>query len=590
MNTLLKPISLGIPSLLFTLSLLSFNASGDELCYSVYNIQQDLNLTMNYGATEQRQTINVDIDLHVKELAMSPAQVTYFNALGVDAVRSFIFLAQANNPKTIPVATNTNHRYQHPFMVIVNANSGELISIKSTEDDNAALNEYRSFYDLFQYSKNKGEYHYQNGNGRYTASIDTQAGQLIKTNLGYTKKGNNASMVSIEKHFLNILLDQKGGECFYQKSHGKEHFKTVLSPNAFVAGNASVTVTAQPSNALPASHVFYSLTDNLLAWPSYKKAVVMSAEQALDKIPNFLVGLAATLDDKDQFIAMMLQQQALWPYLAEHIQTGQLSDKLSLTLFWALDKINTMGSVHALVNLTTSDLTTRDQFRAVLALSSTSAPFNQNDIALLTSQFSSFGYNEQIQTNELMYMRMLGAMASRRHVTDPAHSMEIKQFLYSQVDSFDPKVNAAVISAIGNLKDSIDSEGESILISSLAADSEQVRVSASSAFKRVPYKPEHGEQFIDRLGNEPSNKVRKNLIIALGRASHSEITVKQKLIAELDNPVLDQNALTSLKKVGFTFANEDITVLENKLRNEPNRVNQRLLASLILKHRSQQER
>ncbi|MBL1261116.1 MAG: hypothetical protein COB33_011350 [Thiotrichaceae bacterium] len=576
-----KSIKSVIPSFFLSLSLISFNASGDDLCYSVYDIHQNLNLTVNFGEKVQRQKVEIDLNLHVRELAVSQQQADDYLALKIDRVRIFLFLAEPN-----AVMTNNDHRYQHPFIVVVNASSGELISLKSTENDAAAINEYKSFYDLFQYSQNDGEYHYQNGNGRYLASINTQAGRLIKTNLGYADEGSNAAMISIEDHFLNILLDPKGEECFYQKSHGEEHFKTVISSNAYVAGDASVSVTATSSNALPATHVFYSLTDDLTEWPDYQKTVVISPEDAFSKIPSFLAALTASLNDNDQFIITMLQQKELWKYLAENIQSNSISNELSLTLFWALDKINTTASVHALVNLTSGELTARDQFRAVLALSSTSAPFDQNSIALLTAQLSSFGHSENIGSVELMYIRLLGATASRRNITDPAQSIEIKQFLYAQVDSFNPQVNAAIISAIGNLKDSIDSEGEDILLRSLSANSEQIRVSASSAFNRVPYKPEHGIQFINRLDNEHSNKVRKNLIDALGSASNTETSVKQKLISELNNPALDQNALTSLKKVDFILDHEDIIVLEDKLRNEPNRVNQRLLASLILKHRS----
>jgi len=585
-----KPIQYVMPLFFLLLSLITFNTRANDLCYSVYNVQQDLSLSINYGGKIQHQNSRVELNLHVRELTVSHQQAEYYHALKIDNVRLFLFLAQANNVQTNQLALKQDDRYQHPFIVVIDANNGELISLKSTENDTATINEYKSFYDLFQYSKEKGEYHYRNGNGRYLAAIDTQDGHLIKTNLGYADEGINASMMNIEDHFLNIQLDNKGNECFYKKSNGEERFKTTLSPNAYVAGDASVTVTLVPANALPATHVFFSLTDQLTEWPSDQKALLISREEAFNQMPNFLTILSATLNDDDQFIATMLQQKELWKYLAESIQLEELSNQLSLKLFWALDKINTMGSVKALVNLTTTELNERDQFRAVLALSSTSASFDQNGIALLTNQFSSLGQKENIETIELMTIRMLGAMASRRNITDPAQSTEIKQFLYSQVDSFNPKVNAAVISAIGNLKDSIDLEGETILLKSLSDNSEQIRLSAASAFKRVPYKPKHGKQLINRLDNEPSNKVRKNLIVALGRASNTETAVKQTLISELNNPALDQNALTSLKKVDFALANADISILENKLRNEPNRVNQRLLASLILKHRSQQKR
>lgn len=587
MNIFIKPIKLVAPSLLLALSLVSFNASGNNLCSSTYNIQQDLSLTMNFGAKIQQQQIKVDLNLHVRELAVSQEQTEYYRAHNIDRVRFFLFLAKPNSHRANGVVMDNDHRYQHPFIVVSDASNGALISLKTTENDAAAINEYESFYDLFQYSNHQGEYTYKNGNGRYLANIDAQqTGHLIKTNLGYADEGNNAPMVNIEDHFLNILLDQKGKECFYQKSHGEERFKTVISPNATIAGDASISVIAAPSHALPATHIFYSLTDELNEWPSYKKATVISREEALSKIPNFLTSLTASLNDNDQFVITMLQHKELWNYLAEHIQSDALANELSLKLFWALNRINSTDSVHALVNLTTSELSNRDQFRSVLALSSTSASFDQNSIALLTDQLSAFGQNENIDDIELMYIRLLGAMASRRHIKDPMQSTEIKQFLYANANSFNPNGNAAVISAIGNLKESIDSEGESILLRSLSDNSEQIRVSASSAFNRVPYKPEHGEQLINQLGNERSHTVRKNLITVLGKASKTETSVKQTLISELNNPLLDQTALASLKKVGFVLANEDIKVLEDKLRNESNIVNQRLLASLILKHRS----
>jgi len=203
----------------------------------------------------------------------------------------------------------------------------------------------------------------------------------------------------------------------------------------------------------------------------------------------------------------------------------------------------------------------------------------------LISHLSNFNNPEYSQPENLTFVRMLGAMASQRNMTDPQHSAEIRDFLYSQVGSFDNNTNAAIIDAIGNLKGTINTEGENILTSQLSYGSDVERLAAASAFKRIPFNPDNNQVMLEQLTAESNYEIQNVMLDVLGKSNKTDDRVKQKLITVLDNKKLKKNALKSMKRIGYDFPGEDIQVLEKKLANETDAVNQRLLASMILRHR-----
>lgn len=572
------------------------SSNKNEYCYSAYNLQQQLDLTVNFGASTQHQKTKVDVDLHVREIPVSAENQNSLKSKKgkLRELRSYVVFVRPNRSNVNGVDMDRSKHYRHPFLVIVDAGTGEILDLKSTSKTQSVLDEYFSFFDLFQYSKKQGEYHYRNGNGFYLADINyasnnNSEASLIKKNHGYLNTSNkNKSTLQVKDNLFFMQLAKSQTECFYKKAKGNESFKSNLSKEAYVEGRAKIIIESDLTRALPGTHFFYTLTDDLKLWPSYKQLDRITKKEAFAKLPFLMARLSSSTEDDSKFLKEMLADISLWPYLAEYILQNELSDELSIQLFWALDRIDTTESVSALVSLVTSPLSARDHLRSVLALGSTSASFDDRGITALKEHMANYSNPGFYQSKNLTFVRMLGAMASNRNITEPMQSSEIKEYLYSQAGVFDESVNAAVIDAIGNLKDSIDSEGETILLQGVTEGSNKVRQSAASAFKRVPYKSEYSDVFIEQLANESSMEIKYALVDVMGRTDNTDGRIKHQLLSLLKNsssPTLKNKSLGSLKKVGYIFQDSEITLLESQLRYETDRSNQKILASLILKHR-----
>ncbi|MCF6257992.1 MAG: hypothetical protein L3K25_17135 [Gammaproteobacteria bacterium] len=591
-----KKATLMTLAMLASTQVLAIEVNESHLCYSPYHLQQKLDLSIKFGDSIENKKSIVDMDLHVREIQLSKNLYLKYKKLSgpENDLRAYLFLIIPKNSKINGVETDMKLRYQQPFIVIADSDSGKLLDLTSTVDDEQILKEYQSFYDLFQYSLNTGEYQYRNSNGWYQAKIkvdeNTIKNTLIKQNLGYIENSNNRTNIQLEKSYLKISLDASGWECFYKKSMGEEVFKSELSAQSFVAGTSSVIVEADSNRALPDTHYFYKLTDDFSKWPKVKKTQEITRKAALEKLPFFIKTLSAVIQDDNLFVSLMVKEKELWQYLHEYILGHGLSNDLSKQLFWALNAIDNPASVNSLAKLTTSELSARDHFRAVSALGSTTAAFDQDSVDLLISYFPGVSTAEYSQPLNLIFVRMMGAMASLRSVTDPVHSAKIKQFLYSQAGSFDNNVNVAVIDAIGNLKGAIDTEGERILFDSLNSGTDEVKLSAASAFERIPYNAENSTTLMKQLDAANSLEIKSVLLDVLGKSENSNDIIKNKLISMLDDPSLKQQALKNIKKIDYEFLAPDIQILESKLRSEDNAVNQRYLASLILKHRREQGR
>lgn len=565
-----------------------------KLCYSSYRVQQDLDLTVKFGERINHQKTNIDVAIHIREIKVSEKDRSIIKASAREEVnlRSFIFLVRPEVKAENLLDAELLQRYQHPFVVLTDADSGALIDLKSTVKDQAVVNEYLSYFDLFQYSKSAGEYQYKNGNGDYQARM-TGSGlnnaELIRKNSGYMKATTvNDQEADFSQSILEILLGLSPAECFYERSKGSESYETTLSDNAFVKGDAVFQVISDDSKTLPENHFFYALTGQLEHWPSFDSETKIPREEALSKIPGLLSDVTDLINDDERFINALLLEKESWPYLAEYILQHGISDALSKELFWALDKIDTTESANALTILATSQLPPRDTFRAVMALGSTKAPLSEESIVLLKTQWMESASVNSGEINELIYIRMMGAFSQQRDHTAPLQSRELKSFLYSQVDGYSEPVNVAIIDAIGNLGGSIDAEGEEILLQKLSQGTDRIRNSAAAAFSRIPYEPAYSDFFINQINSENNVAVKKSLIEVLGKTDHTDESVKHHLLSLLKtsgNSELENKMLGSLKEIDYVFDSADVEILESKLGQEQNAANQRLLAGLILKHR-----
>ncbi len=577
---------------------LPVTSNAGVFCYSAYHLQQQLDLTVKFGDSVNHQKSAVDVTIHVREISVYEKDLAIIQGDNGDTThaRAFIFLVRTDMEGASAVESGLAQRYQHPFIVLMNAQSGELLDLKSTVKDPAVMKEYLSFFDLFQYSLVDGEYLYRNGNGPYQAAIRHTGGspdELIRHNSGYmaaVKESDNSTQVFEGE--LTISLEKISDDCFYQQGKGVEHFKKTLSNNAFVEGDTVFRIETDASKKLPASHFFYTLNNQFAHWPSFEVIRTVSKEEAFSKLPQLLFQLSELVTDDESFLAAMLLEKESWPYLADYILQNEISDDLSIELFWALDKINSTESANALAILATSPLQERDLFRAVMALASTTAPFDQANLDRIKSHLDNYTSTQFPETEGLLYIRLIGAFAKQRNMTAPLQSRELKRFLYSQVgNGFEESVQSAVIDAIGNLGSSIDAEGEQLLFQGLTQGSRKIRNSAAAAFSRVPYDPAYSDLFIDQINRESDTSIKSSLIEVLGQTDNTDLEVKQQLLSileESNNSKINNKSLSSLKKIEYDLQEVEIKILESKLRLETNKANQRLLASLILKHRQQE--
>ena len=563
-----------------------------QYCYSAYHLQQQLNLSVNYAKKIQNQKIKIDLNIHVREIATNRKKQLLENSITKN-IRTFVILVRPNSSKVDGEKVKISQRYNHPFLVFVDEENGKLLGLKSTEKDESVLNEYLSFYDLFQYTIKSGKYNYRNANGQYHAQITPITtskdgiSKLKKVNLGYLNK-NNKNRQRIVKSLMILAFDNSPTDCFYSRAENIEHTTSTMA-TAIIKANATMIIEADKKRALPSSHFFYTLDNNLKAWPSFKKPERISKKDAFSKLPLLMTKLSLLVSDKKKFLEMIRSEKKVWPYLADYILEKGISDKTSLKLFWALTRINSTASTNALVNLATkAQLQARERFRAAMALSSTSAPISEESISLLQDYAINAISSETYTDDQLTFVRILGAMAKTRKDSAPLQSTQLKEFLYSQVGVHDETVNAVVIDAIGNTGEAIDLVGKNILLQSLSEKSNKVRSSAASAFKRIPYDTAYSDNIIKQLKNEKLSKIKREIIEVLGQADRTDLKVKKQLLSLLNKPKLSSKSLESLKKINYQFEIDDIKILESRLSKETNNKNQKLLAILVLKHRRKQ--
>ena len=597
-SNLLITISLGL--LTFNAQAIGMQKGNDESCYSAYHLQQKMDMSVQFGEVLNQQKTELDIDMHVRE---TPTENKYLELVKKNKgegkwnhLRSYIVWIDPNVDKGKGAVTKSPEHYRHPFMAIVNSKTGEILDLESTTKNKNIITKYMSLFDLFQYTNLSGKHRYRNGNGFYTGKIvkdKKNIDQIIKSNQGYLNSDNEVKkgLKIIESNF-NIDLAKAtttlANDCFYKKGNGVENFKTTLSAQSSISAISKFVIASEYEKKLKQDHFFFELSSDLSTWPSFVIDTSITKDQALSKLPDIVLSLSALIKDEANFLETMIANKAIWPYLADYIQETGISNDLSLQLFWSLDRIDSPDSVDALAKLVTAPLNPRDHFRSVMALGSTDAALSDNSVDLLHEKLESFSNPEKVLDRNLTFVRVLGTIARNRNETDPVQSEKLRALLYSKVSAFDEKTNTAVIDAIGNLRNSIDDEGIEILMQGTIEKSERVRLSATRAFTRIPYKSEYSEKFLSQLADEDSFSVKSKIIEVLGNTDKSDLKVKKQLLSVVKH-ARDANyegqSLKSLKKINYSFKDDDMKIFSNKLRSETNKKNQKLLASMILKHR-----
>ncbi|HFB66489.1 MAG TPA: hypothetical protein ENJ60_13205 [Aeromonadales bacterium] len=547
-----------------------------------------MNLSVALSEKIDRKKISMEMDIHVKEVTISNHLISLLKEKLIPHVRAYIFLAIPVNSIVNGAKTEIGERYKHPFLVVVNQQTGELVDLLSTVNDQKIIKEYLSFFDLFQYAQRSGEYQYRNGNGYYQANIEKSENSnhtFDKVNLGYS---DNNTRLLLSQSLFSFSIDPSKANCFYQQANGVETIRSVLSKDAYVDATVNFSIRLDDSLSLPAGHYFYSLTDSLESWPGYIDKPKISQQQAMKELAILLKKLSGTLNNKASFLAEMKSRSDLWPFLADYLSQYEMDDKLSSKIIWSLDRINSIDSVSALAKMIATPLSRKNSYRAVMALVSTSAALSPESLQILKNHVIDMMYTTPGNNESLLLVRALGAIASRRRVQSPLQSEDIKQFIYHQANNSEGKLQASWFMAIGNLGKSIDETGLEILISGLIQESVITKQSAWIALEQIPYVSANSQFYIEKIQSEKNPETRGIILDLLGKAARTDDIVKKQLLSVVtksNNRSIRNHSLNSLKKINYSLGKEDRVLLEKQLRKETDNNNQKLLASLILRAR-----
>ncbi len=565
--------------------------SNSDHCYSSYHLNQNLDIKINFNKMVERKNIVMDMDIHIKETIPSNSYIANQFPY-IKNIRSFVFLANQNTITTNGNKGEASKKYQHPFLVYVNGETNELLDLRTSTEDQAIINEYYSFFDLFQYSTSEGLYEYRNGNGAYKAAINKIGStpiKLEKINRGYIQDHNlyiKNSLMSIVEN--EISSNGLYANCFYKRASGVESFRKEISKGAYINGNTEIKIVSDHSRALPNSHYFYDLTNDLSTWPNVSDKFKLSREEALDVLPELMISLESVIDNKSKFLDVMKKNEGSWEYLAKFMSNSNIDNSLSNTIIWSLDRIDSTASVSALLNMASSELSNKQKYRAVLALVSTVASANPESIGLLKSHLEQMRYSDFNSSESLLLVKSLGIFSKRRASVLPDQSKEIKEFLYTQFEGSNPQYQSAILESIGALGATIDEEGIIILMNSLESETSDIVQASLVALEKIPYDQQYSDQYVSQLKSETNRKIKHRLIELLANTSNTDNQVKEQLISLAGNSrnINDRKlSLNSLKKIGYEFQSEDLKILESQLRVESDKTNQKLLASLILKAR-----
>jgi hypothetical protein len=220
-----------------------------------------------------------------------------------------------------------------------------------------------------------------------------------------------------------------------------------------------------------------------------------------------------------------------------------------------------------------------------MALGSTSALFNEHSKLRIRESFQTILDESNPHDYDLLFIRMLGAMCNLRAESCGQDSNTIRDMLYSNINVHETEINAAVISAIGNLRDQIDSHGESIIVANLNHPKEIVRLASASAIDRIPFRSNNTDLIISKISAERNESVKKYLTSSLAKSSKNNIKTKRFLLDSLDDRLLAIDVLSAIEEIKYDLTDSDVELLEAKLSNETKVENQRALARLILRSR-----
>jgi hypothetical protein len=561
-------------------------------CYSAYQLEQDLTMSLRFGDTTQMKNIDLEMEVHVRSIENSRelfSTASQLDEMAHENVRSYVFFLKPSENTIEGHSKSLADKYQHPFLVTVDHHSGELIEIKSTSPDKAMLKEYLGYFDLFQYSQDTGSFRYRNGNGYYQAQVNNIVGTdhtLEKSNEGYLN--NDQLTVKTSKTLMKFDQAQNHTNCFYQSANTTEVFTNRIAKGSFLKGDTQINLMLNNAIELEKSHYFHSLSNDLSQWPSFQQEIKLTQRQAFERLNVIYRQLQSVKDDKLAFLALLKEEQATWPYLTEFMTQENSSSEFINRVIWSLNRINSTASVSSLLRVSMSDLPAKSVYRSILTLITSSAEIDRQAIEDLKIHLADSKHSESSSNEQLFLLRSLGALANQRSQIAPLQSQELKQFLYDNVEGAAEQFKASSYESIGALGASIDKQGVQLLINGLNEEHTMVKNSALNALSKIPYQREYSALYVNQLDSEQQSSTREQLIELLGKADKDDSLVKRQLLKIVEGQGAQshkQKSISSLKKIEFEYNDEEIKILESRLRKETDKSSQAKLASLILKHR-----
>ncbi|MBV1907937.1 MAG: hypothetical protein KUG78_01365 [Kangiellaceae bacterium] len=595
MKMLLKMVSIIYCTMLVAIEMpINEGAFGhSDRCYSVYHLKQKLRLEVVFGESAQKQYINSNFDIHVREIEPQLDNVADSSQSDLEKnIDTFVFLIKPKKTGSLNLTKEYVDKYQHPFLVNFDSGTGELISIDSTAQDTGLKKEFLGYVDLFQYTEKEGSYAYRNGNGNYNASVSHANGsgqRLNKINQGYT---DDNSALTVNRSEFSIVLEESSDTraCFYHSAKGDDLFTSSMGKSAYVRGKGSVEISVTNSSQLPLGHYFYSLTSDLTQWPTYSAESRISEEQAFALLPDFIIQLQSLIDDKAAFAKMMKSKKHLWPFLADFMADNSTNFNLANRVIWSLNHINSTESISALLKVTMSDLPDKSVYRSIVTLITTSAAIDEDGIEQLTGYLTEMKFSDDSSQHSLLLLRTLGALAKHRSQYSPNQAAQIKQYLYNNIEGASDQFKASIYDSIGAMGETVDREGIELLVNGLAGESITTKNAAINALEKLPYQKDNSDLYISEFDRNQDSGTKSKLIALLGNTSHDDVLAKDKLLSIVGGTTAAEykrTSITSLDRVKFDYGSDEIEILKSHLRRETDKSTVKKLARLVLKYQRQ---
>ncbi|MEP0355170.1 hypothetical protein [Paraglaciecola sp.] len=586
--------SIGISAALFTLMVSSAAILSSKerkvspnFCYSVYHIEQTLDLGVFLGDIQDAQQIKIQNNLHVKEVL--PLVSSESNELLPVKVSSnlaqYVMQIEPIASRINGITQERGDRYQHPFLVTVDKDTGHLIDLQSATKNESVLKEYMSIFDFFQLSAQQGNYQYLNGNGRYTAnmaySVDNPR-KFYKSNLGYTHTEHNISLHNNEQ--VIIMSDT---ECFYQSSTAQESYTINMSPKAYMQGEGQVTINAQPQSQWSPSHQFHELRANITRWPGYKINKPITQALAFSKIKKMLITLQAKPLETKQALSIITKSTPSWPFFGRYLMQNIVPEALTGKVILGLQKINTQASISALISIIASPVQSETKQASIQALARTSARVSHKDLIKLQQLVSKSSDKIELLDNDVLLINTLGMMVNRRILMPPDNIKQLQKFLLTQLESATGKDKIPYVQAISHYLTEFDHHEKSLLLAQLNNNLDPLRLAITQALKKIPYDESFTKPALSQLKKEPQANIRAALIQLLEHSTSQSLAVKQHLISILSistNSHEREQVLHNLYNAYDSFTPQEVAILKHVLTREYVPTNQRLLATILLKH------